>query len=102
MLDIPLDDANEPKEEPNTMLIQLQQRWQLLLDRSTSHIVPRWVVFGFIMLSYLVRVYLLNGWFIVTYGLGIFILNLFIGKAYFIRLVVGRRGSERDKINSSL
>jgi len=58
---------------------QSSRKFQELLDRSTVHLIPRWILFSVIVFCYLLRVYLLNGWYIVTYGLGIYLLNLFIG-----------------------
>lgn len=55
------------------------QRLQQLLDRSTPHIGPRWLVWGVLLLLYCVRVYFLAGFYIVTYGLGIYNLNLLLG-----------------------
>ena len=61
------------------LLFVVYRKWQQLLDKSTVHLIPRWVFFGVLMALYLLRMYLVNGWFIVTYGLGIYLLNLFIG-----------------------
>lgn len=51
---------------------------QYWLDKSTIHIVPRWVVFGVVLALFFLRIYLIQGYFIVAYGLGIFLLNNFI------------------------
>jgi Rer1 family len=51
---------------------------QYWLDKSTIHIVPRWVGFGVVFTLFFIRVYLLQGFFIVAYGLGIYLLNNFI------------------------
>mmetsp|Transcript_45695 Transcript_45695/g.67463 ORF Transcript_45695/g.67463 Transcript_45695/m.67463 type:complete len:203 (+) Transcript_45695:80-688(+) len=51
---------------------------QYWLDKSTIHIVPRWIVFLFLLFLFSLRVYVLDGFFIVAYGLGIFLLNNFI------------------------
>lgn len=55
------------------------RKWQYLLDKSSPHILPRWIAFTVVFSIYFVRVWLVNGWFIVTYGLGIYLLNQFIG-----------------------
>mmetsp|Transcript_21583 Transcript_21583/g.56357 ORF Transcript_21583/g.56357 Transcript_21583/m.56357 type:complete len:168 (+) Transcript_21583:69-572(+) len=55
------------------------RKLQQLLDRSTVHILPRWLGFAVCLALYGLRVYIIQGWFIVTYGLGIFLLNNFIG-----------------------
>ena len=61
------------------MQAQMSRKWQQILDKSTVHLVPRWILFFGLLAMYLVRVYYANGWFIVSYGLGIYLLNLFIG-----------------------
>lgn len=55
------------------------RKWQYLLDKSSPHVLFRWIGFGVAFFLYGLRVYFLNGWFIVTYGLGIYLLNQFIG-----------------------
>lgn len=57
----------------------LDQRIQILLDKSVPHIGPRWFAFLVVVLVYAIRVYLLQGFYIVTYGIGIYNLNLLIG-----------------------
>lgn len=57
----------------------LARKYQYVMDKSSPHILYRWLVFGFLLAMYLVRVYFANGWFIVTYGLGIYMLNQLIG-----------------------
>ncbi len=51
---------------------------QYWLDKSTIHIVPRWLVFLFLLFLFFLRIYLVQGFFIIAYGLGIFLLNNFI------------------------
>ena len=51
---------------------------QYWLDKSTIHVVPRWIGFVVLLLLFFLRVYLVQGYFIVAYGLGIFLLNNFI------------------------
>ena len=55
------------------------RKWQYVLDKSSPHMLYRWIVFVVVFLVYFSRVYFLQGWFIVTYGLGIFLLNQLIG-----------------------
>lgn len=55
------------------------KKWQYLLDKSSPHVLYRWISFVVIFALYFLRVYFLNGWFIVTYGLGIYLLNQLIG-----------------------
>ena len=51
---------------------------QYWLDKSTIHIVPRWVAFAVVVALVFLRIYIVQGYFIVAYGLGIFLLNNFI------------------------
>jgi hypothetical protein len=51
---------------------------QYWLDKSTIHVVPRWIGFGVLLLLFFLRIYFVQGYFIVAYGLGIFLLNNFI------------------------
>jgi len=48
------------------------------MDKSTIHVVPRWIFFGVVLVLFFLRIYFVNGYFIVAYGLGIFLLNNFI------------------------
>ncbi|KAL7231753.1 hypothetical protein ACSBR2_009898 [Camellia fascicularis] len=54
------------------------ERYQHLLDKSTLHVLYRWIAFAAIVTIYIIRVYLVQGFYIVSYGLGIYILNLLI------------------------
>jgi len=51
---------------------------QYWLDKSTIHVVPRWILFAVVLALFFLRIYLIQGYFIVAYGLGIFLLNNFI------------------------
>ena len=51
---------------------------QTLLDRSTLHVLPRWLAFAAALGLFFLRIYVVQGWFIVAYGLGIYLLNNFI------------------------
>lgn len=53
--------------------------FQYYLDRSTAHLMERWLGTLVAAAIYVLRVYLLQGFYIVSYGLGIYILNLLIG-----------------------
>ncbi len=55
------------------------RKWQYLLDKSSPHVLYRWLGFGALFALYVLRAYYANGWYIVTYGLGIYLLNQFIG-----------------------
>jgi len=59
----------------NTPVKRAVQYW---LDKSTIHIMPRWIGFGVVFALFFLRIYLIQGFFIVAYGLGIFLLNNFI------------------------
>ncbi|CAI9115839.1 OLC1v1016842C1 [Oldenlandia corymbosa var. corymbosa] len=54
------------------------QRYQHLLDKSTPHVLNRWLFLGAIAFIYALRVYFVQGFYIITYGLGIYILQLLI------------------------
>lgn len=57
----------------------ISRKYQYVMDKSSPHILYRWIIFAVVFALYLTRVYFLNGWFIVTYGLGIYMLNQLIG-----------------------
>ncbi|CAI0436121.1 unnamed protein product [Linum tenue] len=52
---------------------------QYYLDRSTPHVMHRWLGTLGVAAIYVLRVYFVQGFYIVSYGLGIYILNLLIG-----------------------
>mmetsp|Transcript_16412 Transcript_16412/g.24823 ORF Transcript_16412/g.24823 Transcript_16412/m.24823 type:complete len:197 (+) Transcript_16412:122-712(+) len=56
----------------------LKRAVQYWLDKSTIHVVPRWIGFVIFLLLFSLRIYMVQGYFIVAYGLGIFLLNNFI------------------------
>lgn len=67
------------RNDDETNIIQLVRRaFQYWLDKSTIHIVPRWILFAVVLALFFLRIYLIQGYFIVAYGLGIFLLNNFI------------------------
>lgn len=55
------------------------RKYQYVMDKSSPHVLYRWILFAVVFLLYVTRVYFLNGWFIVSYGLGIYMLNQLIG-----------------------
>mmetsp|Transcript_25843 Transcript_25843/g.42666 ORF Transcript_25843/g.42666 Transcript_25843/m.42666 type:complete len:227 (+) Transcript_25843:113-793(+) len=68
-------------EAPSSMETQaanFRRAVQYWLDKSTIHIIPRWILFVFLLAIFFLRIYLIQGYFIVAYGLGIFLLNNFI------------------------
>ncbi|KAG0016451.1 retention in endoplasmic reticulum protein 1 [Podila clonocystis] len=72
---------SEPPAEANAFWAQkskIEQRYQVILDRTTPHTTERWVFAGVALLIYFIRVFFAQGWYIVTYALGIYLLNLFL------------------------
>ncbi|CAN6541895.1 hypothetical protein FF1_018794 [Malus domestica] len=57
----------------------VSRRYQHVLDRTTPHVLYRWLACLAAALIYVLRVYLVQGFYVVSYGLGIYILNLLIG-----------------------
>ncbi|KAM7250794.1 hypothetical protein ACFE04_022677 [Oxalis oulophora] len=53
--------------------------FQFYLDRSTPHLLYRWLGTLVAAMIYVLRVYYVQGFYVVSYGLGIYILNLLIG-----------------------
>lgn len=56
----------------------VSQRYQHILDKSTPHVLRRWMAFSGVALIYAIRVYIIQGYYVITYGLGIYILQLFL------------------------
>ncbi len=54
------------------------RKFQYLLDKSSPHILYRWIGFAVCLLLYFIRVFTLEAFFVVTYALGIFLLNQLI------------------------
>ena len=48
---------------------------QYILDRSSPHVLKRWIFYCLILFLFMARVVLMNGWFIVAYALGIYLIN---------------------------
>ena len=65
--------------EKSDFRVELERKYQYLLDKSSPHIGPRWIGFGVCLSLYILRVWTLEAFFIVTYGLGIYLLNQLIG-----------------------
>lgn len=73
--------VNECDDENTDFRMKLEpvrRALQYWLDKSTIHIVPRWILFAVLLALFFLRIYLIQGYFIVAYGLGIFLLNNFI------------------------
>mmetsp|Transcript_3925 Transcript_3925/g.5160 ORF Transcript_3925/g.5160 Transcript_3925/m.5160 type:complete len:198 (+) Transcript_3925:168-761(+) len=72
------DDAGSNVSSFEQTSANLKRAVQYWLDKSTIHVVPRWILFTVVLALFFLRVYLVQGYFIVAYGLGIFLLNNFI------------------------
>ncbi|KAL6995450.1 Protein rer1a [Sarracenia purpurea var. burkii] len=75
------DDASSssPSSSPlSQWRYAVSRRYQHLLDKSTPHVLHRWISLSIVAFVYALRVYLLQGYYIITYGLGIYLLQLFI------------------------
>ncbi|KAL2906347.1 Protein RER1A [Bienertia sinuspersici] len=70
--------SETPASAASRLSFMLSRRYQYYLDKSTPHILYRWIAFFIIAFSYALRVYIVQGFYIVSYGLGIYILNLLI------------------------
>ena len=56
----------------------VSRRYQHLLDKSTPHVLRRWLGFALLAFICVVRVAIIQGFYVVSYALGIYVLNLFI------------------------
>ncbi|KAL1316213.1 hypothetical protein HN51_068433 [Arachis hypogaea] len=57
----------------------VSRKYQHFLDKTTPHMLRRWIGSLIIACIYVLRVYLIQGFYVVSYGLGIYMLNLLIG-----------------------
>ncbi|KAK9670346.1 hypothetical protein RND81_13G195400 [Saponaria officinalis] len=71
--------TDTPAAAASRWSLAVSRRFQHFLDKSTPHILYRWIGLCLIALIYAVRVYFVQGFYIVSYGLGIYLLNLLIG-----------------------
>ncbi|CAK9134992.1 unnamed protein product [Ilex paraguariensis] len=71
--------SNTPAAAVSRWSFAASTHYQHLLDKSTPHVLRRWIAFFVIAIIYIVRVYLVEGFYVVSYALGIYILNLLIG-----------------------
>ncbi|XP_050365827.1 protein RER1A-like [Argentina anserina] len=75
--------SHEPSPTPldavQAWTVGVSRRYQHLLDKSTPHVLHRWLGTLAVALVYVLRVYLVQGFYVVSYGLGIYLLNLLIG-----------------------
>ncbi|KAJ7952818.1 Protein RER1 [Quillaja saponaria] len=72
-------DDNSPTSAISRWGYSVSQRYQQLLDKTTQHILYRWIACFAVASIYVLRVYFVQGFYVVSYGLGIYILNLLIG-----------------------
>ncbi|KAF3439005.1 hypothetical protein FNV43_RR17280 [Rhamnella rubrinervis] len=71
--------SSSPAAALSRWSFNVTRRYQHFLDKSTPHVLNRWIACFAVAFVYLVRVYFVQGFYIVSYGLGIYILNLLIG-----------------------
>ena len=69
----------EPESAASKYVALINQRTQILLDKSAPYVAGRWVGWVVVLLIYTARVWFLHGFYIVTYGLAIYNLNLLLG-----------------------
>ncbi|KAF8410111.1 hypothetical protein HHK36_002633 [Tetracentron sinense] len=67
-----------PSSVVSQWISAVSRRYQHILDKSTLHVLRRWIAFAAVAFIYIVRVCFIQGFYIVSYGLGIYILNLLI------------------------
>ncbi|KAL9180535.1 hypothetical protein ACHAXT_010988 [Thalassiosira profunda] len=70
--------AKTNKNNNDDLQSTVRRAAQYWLDKSTIHIVPRWIGFGVLLALFFLRIVVIQKYFIVAYGLGIFLLNNFI------------------------
>ncbi|KAJ2401685.1 hypothetical protein GGI23_001231 [Coemansia sp. RSA 2559] len=77
-----MDDSGEGTQALSTraagLFGGLQVHYQSILDKSTPHSGPRWVVTGLFLILFMCRIIVAQGWFIICYALAIYMLNLFL------------------------
>ncbi|KAL6227399.1 hypothetical protein ACLB2K_001357 [Fragaria x ananassa] len=71
--------SSTPLDAVQAWTFGVSRRYQHLLDKSTPHVLHRWLGTLAVALVYVLRVYLVEGFYVVSYGLGIYLLNLLIG-----------------------
>ncbi|XP_058778010.1 protein RER1A-like isoform X2 [Vicia villosa] len=73
------DDVSQAETAILRLKLAVWQQFQHVLDKTTPHVLRRWIGFSVLAFLYVVRVYFLQGFYVVSYALGIYILNLLIG-----------------------
>ncbi len=74
------DSANEgtPVARLTAWTVLANRRMQFLLDRSTPHVLYRWLATGGIFFILSLRILCYQGFYVVAYALGIYLLNLLL------------------------
>ena len=72
-------DNNSNTEKQNGIFTRLANFIQALSDKLQFYKKERWVVIGFLVFIYIIRLYLTGGYQALTYCIGIHLLNSFIG-----------------------
>ncbi|XP_006354846.1 protein RER1A-like [Solanum tuberosum] len=72
------DGASSTSSAVSQWTFTLSQRYQHLLDKSTPHVLYRWIFFATIAFIFAIRVIMVQGFYIITYALGIYIIQLLI------------------------
>ncbi|KAL3340417.1 hypothetical protein AABB24_028848 [Solanum stoloniferum] len=72
------DGASSTSSAVSQWTFTLSQRYQHFLDKSTPHVLYRWIFFATIAFIFAIRVFMVQGFYIITYALGIYIIQLLI------------------------
>ncbi|KAK7309189.1 hypothetical protein RJT34_05723 [Clitoria ternatea] len=72
-------DEHSPEAAIAQWKFAVSRQYQHILDKTTPHVLRRWIGCLVVASVYVLRVYLVQGFYIVSYALGIYILNLLIG-----------------------
>ncbi|XP_052111176.1 protein RER1A [Arachis duranensis] len=74
-----MEDFQTPAAAISRWKFEVSRQYQHLLDKTTPHVLNRWLGTLAVAFVYALRVYLIQGFYVVSYGLGIHLLNLLIG-----------------------
>ncbi|XP_057721606.1 protein RER1A-like [Arachis stenosperma] len=74
-----MEDFQTPAAAISRWKFEVSRQYQHLLDKTTPHVLNRWLGTLTVAFVYALRVYLIQGFYVVSYGLGIHLLNLLIG-----------------------
>ena len=75
-MDVGAGDDHSPEAVISRWKFAVSQQYQHMLDKTTPHVLRRWIGCLVVAAVYVLRVYLVQGFYIVSYALGIYILNL--------------------------